>query len=875
MSNAPSARGALALAQEAYALVQVSPRRALALADRALVAARTEGDAQAEVAAMHALTWAQFELGEPAAARTVRAGIRVAERYRDRRGAALLRRRLAFMHALAGRARAADREINQALELLEGIDRARSQVFRVEIHRKAQSPDLEADRTLLADVAGALRLLRRNGDQIWEARLVYNRGLLLLDRGELDTAEADLRRARSLYESLGASDAAADAASPLAEVALQRGDLVSCLETIERLELSLPPGHLGLNLAYIRMVALTHARLLPEARLAGERLFELCTRSGHDDLGSRALLDLAALAVMAGDVAAARHLATSVGRSFAARGKPVNAALARGIALRARLQAGDVRKQSVRSALQIVATLEGAGWRRDALRGRVLAARLALAAGSPSVARRELELAQPLALRGTVSDRIDLRHAQALLRMTNGDARGAERLLVAGLRLLEEYRAALGADELRATVSSIGVELAATGIGISLESGRPTKALAWAERMRANSLRLPSVTPPADPRLHMLQTELRKVSGRSRVTSEIGRPAYRLAGRRAELEAAIRSRTRLTEGGAEASTKTPRHRQVARVLGERALVEYVEHGSAFAALTIVEGRLALHRLKIDDPATEVEWLRFGLGRLARGAGGDAEDAAALAGTQGAASALERLLVEPIASALGKRGLVIVPTGSLHALPWGTLPSLRGRPVVVAPSLAVWLDLAERPRSRRRKTVLIAGPRLRHATAEVSSIAELHQGATVLRGRAATAEAVLAALDGAALAHLACHGSFRSDSPLFSALELADGPLNVYELQRLRRAPEVVVLSACDLAQSDLRPGDELLGLASALLGMGTRTIVASVVPVPDAGARKLMLDLHRRLVAGEDIAAALAHAQAHRPESGFVCLGAA
>src|SRR5207249_5671123 len=126
------------------------------------------------------------------------------------------------------------------------------------------------------------------------------------------------------------------------------------------------------------------------------------------------------------------------------------------------------------------------------------------------------------------------------------------------------------------------------------------------------------------------------------------------------------------------------------------------------------------------------------------------------------------------------------------------PSLRGRPLVVAPSLATWCDLAARLRSQRRKTALVAGPRLRHAAREVRELGALRPGATALDGKAATAEATLAALDGAAIAHLACHGRFRADSPLFSSLELADGRLNVYELQRLRRAPELVVLSACDL-----------------------------------------------------------------------------
>jgi CHAT domain-containing protein len=156
---------------------------------------------------------------------------------------------------------------------------------------------------------------------------------------------------------------------------------------------------------------------------------------------------------------------------------------------------------------------------------------------------------------------------------------------------------------------------------------------------------------------------------------------------------------------------------------------------------------------------------------------------------------------------------------------------------------------------------------------VRDLTPLFGNPTVLQGKAATAAAALKALDGVALAHVACHGHFRSDSPLFSSLELADGPLNVYELQNLRQAPDVVVLSACDLATSDLHPGDELLGVAAALLAMGTRTIVASVVPVPDAAVKRLMLAFHRNLLTGDAPATALARAQSRAPVAGFVCLG--
>jgi CHAT domain-containing protein len=207
-----------------------------------------------------------------------------------------------------------------------------------------------------------------------------------------------------------------------------------------------------------------------------------------------------------------------------------------------------------------------------------------------------------------------------------------------------------------------------------------------------------------------------------------------------------------------------------------------------------------------------------------------------------------------------------------------LPQLRGRPAVVAPSAATWLALQSPRTERTGKVVLAAGPRLRHASAELAALQGFYPGPITLAGPQATVEAVMRALDGASVAHLACHGHFRADSPLFSSLELADGPLNAYELQRLRRPPRLIVLSACDLGTSDTRPGDELLGFAAALIGMGTRAIIASVAPVPDAGAKRVMVALHGHLTSGASPSVALAEAQQSlsargRAQPVFVCLG--
>jgi CHAT domain-containing protein len=171
-------------------------------------------------------------------------------------------------------------------------------------------------------------------------------------------------------------------------------------------------------------------------------------------------------------------------------------------------------------------------------------------------------------------------------------------------------------------------------------------------------------------------------------------------------------------------------------------------------------------------------------------------------------------------------------------------------------------------------LLAAGPGLAHAEREITALARLHPGARVLRGSAGTVDAILAGLDGAALAQLACHGRFRADQPQFSRLALADGPLIVHDLSRLARAPRVLVLSACEAARCASVPGDELLGLAAALLALGTRTLIAPVTSVPDRATVALMTALHRRLLAGEAPAAALAAASAAAEVPGFVCLGA-
>ena len=886
---------ALALAERAHALVESDAVAGAELAGRALTLARARGDREAEVAALHALGFARHELGDARAVRTLRAAVRTGERHGLAARAAMARRPLAVNLAYRGPIAVALRELDAACAALDPLELARTEVFRIALlHLAGRSPPSSASSDR------ALRTLRRAGDTIWEARLLGNRGVLLAERGDAAAAEPDLARARELFAAAGASAAAAGAELELARVALLRGDLPVALARLDAIDSRTLPALHASALELLRAKALVAARLLDEARPALARAVSIWQRAGFDEPAGR--LEVITLTLLAGDPAAAGALAASARRAFAAQRRPAYAAQATGLWLAAAIAGDTVTPSGLRAGRRAAATLRAAGWHEESRRAQLAVARAAIMLGSVGVARRELAACAPLRRRGPVADRIEAWHVEALIALAAGDRAGAQRAARRGLALLEAYRAALGASELRVTASAIGVALSRLGLRVALDGGDPGAVLAWAERLRASALRLPAVTPPAAGALRDRMIDLRRVHDDIRRAEADGRSERALLGRQAALEDTIRRLSRHATGAmagagpagspgsgdgaggagrVRGSAVPPGRHELTRALGDAALVELIELDGELAALTLAGGRLRRHALGPAAPvAEELQWLRFALARLARlprRGGGAAARATAQAGAEASALALDECLMGTLAADLERRSLVIIPTGSLHGVPWALLPSLRGRALAVAPSAALWL--AGRSRRRRRpRVVLVGGPRLRHAASEVAALGDLYPGARRLGGRGATVAAVMDALDGAAIAHLACHGRFRADSPLFSSLELADGPLTVYELQRLRRPPEMIVLSACDLASSDTRPGDELLGFAAALLGMGARTVIASVVAAPDAAAKRMMIALHRELRAGATPSAALAVAQAglRRGEAalgGFLCLG--
>jgi CHAT domain-containing protein len=150
------------------------------------------------------------------------------------------------------------------------------------------------------------------------------------------------------------------------------------------------------------------------------------------------------------------------------------------------------------------------------------------------------------------------------------------------------------------------------------------------------------------------------------------------------------------------------------------------------------------------------------------------------------------------------------------------------------------------------------PRVRD---EVGALAPLFPKAAAFLDDQATLGALHAQAQVADVLHLACHGQFRPDNPLFSSLRLADGWLTVRDAYGLDLNCQLAVLSACETGMSKIAPGDELIGLARGFFSAGAPTLLVSLWTVDDESTAKLMASFYARLRDGENPAAALRHAQ--------------
>jgi CHAT domain-containing protein len=149
----------------------------------------------------------------------------------------------------------------------------------------------------------------------------------------------------------------------------------------------------------------------------------------------------------------------------------------------------------------------------------------------------------------------------------------------------------------------------------------------------------------------------------------------------------------------------------------------------------------------------------------------------------------------------------------------------------------------------------------HAAGSEGGASRSRRANVLLTGAEATRDAVMTAMSGARLTHLACHGLFRATNPSFSGLHLADGWLRAMDLAVLDLRGSTVVLGACESGRMEHQGGDETVGLAASLIIAGARYVVVSSWMADDEVTRQLMNLFHLNLVNGHRPGEALRLAQ--------------
>jgi CHAT domain-containing protein len=227
------------------------------------------------------------------------------------------------------------------------------------------------------------------------------------------------------------------------------------------------------------------------------------------------------------------------------------------------------------------------------------------------------------------------------------------------------------------------------------------------------------------------------------------------------------------------------------------------------------------------------------------------------------SRLHQALLAPILDHIPEttHTLIFAPHGFLHSLPFaalGCVDSPLGTRFQIIRTLsasayvsASFQHLRQIAHSQEsvphRPSVVMGVPdhRAPLIESEVHQIAALLPHAQLHLGSQATLDVLRNNGVNASVIHIASHGMFRSDNPMFSSIRMGDGNLNLYELQQMRLPAELVTLSGCSTGVHVVLGGDELIGLSRGFFQAGTRNVMVTLWDVNDASTARFMTLFYR------------------------------
>jgi CHAT domain-containing protein len=695
-----------------------------------------------------------------------------------------------------------------------------------------------------------------------QAMIEGNLGWLALFQGAYNRALDHLERSRRRYAALGMPHESAVA------------------------DLELADAYLELNLA-------------PEAATIYARVIPMFAQLGMRAEQARAVAYAGYASLLRGKNDEARRLLSEAQELYAAEGNTVGVALielAEAQLFYHQNQYADAAARAAAAEAPFVAAgalgkaLVARWWRGEALR----------ALGQPEQAAQLLSSAlsdaESLAL-PQVAQRCHT--SLGLLAAGVGERDQAERSFSRAVALIEGLRAPLPAEEFRTAFFTDKLTPYSKLVWLCLEAGseRVVEALTYVERARSRALvemlggALPTHPKPRDAfeaellaRLSNLREELNWLYNQISRTPE--RDEADSAAAMADLQAAVRQREidmmeisrqlgQRSGDTSEALQQAVSADDIAHLQHElgndTTLIEYFSLDGELIAFVVDDKGIVVVRglgreeeveALVEQLRSQTDTLGYGdehmllyLDQLARR-------------TRHYLRALYDKLLRPIEARLGQRRLVVVPYRALHYVPFHALDDgehyvIERREVCYAPSASVLRHCLARPHRPLRHALLLgvadeATPRVHD---EIAALQPLFHDSIALLDEQATREALFTHAPGADVLHLACHGQFRPDNPLFSSLQLGDSWLTVYDVYMLDIDCGLVTLSACETGVSAVAPGDELIGLARGFFSTGAPSLLVSLWTADDESTASLMRAFYTRLRAGDRPAAALRQAQ--------------
>jgi tetratricopeptide (TPR) repeat protein len=711
-----------------------------------------------------------------------------------------------------------------------------------------------------------------------QATAFLNRGNVHMQRGDIDLALNDLAEAQRISADAGLRVLRAKTEHNYGYAWMLAGDLTEALRQMESARVVLE----GLSPFFRAMCSQDRAEVLVAAGMVTDA--EDALREAAKSYGSRGLRQRQGEAELAlsrlmlrQDVGRAGRIARQAARRFRRRGSETWALRADLVAMSSAIWSGPQRRSDPAvDPDRLARELSERGLEREAKLASLQGAQTELRRGDVDAAALRMKAVR-VSDGEPLSTRLLDHETRARLAELRGRPADAMRQVRTGLAELHDWQSSFGSLDLQSSLVGHGRGLALQGLGLAVDDGRPEVVFEWAERARALASRVSPVRPPADEGAAADLADLRQLQLEITAAESAGHVPKTLLAHANRLRAKIRQRAWYGEGSGVVTEPAALDEAIgALASADGALLSYlVVRGSVYALVVGADNPALVDLGPYSRVRSVLDGLQADLDMAAAALPGPLAKAVR-EGLAGRVGLLAATLVAPLRDRLDDRRVVVVPAGSLAAVPWSLLPGLVGTPLTVPRSATSWLRARDQD-AQSSRAGFVAGPRVARAHEEVTRSSAPWANSVALSGDAADAAAVRSLAATVDVFHVAAHGRHSADNPLFSGLELADGPWFGYDIDQLEHIPSTVVLSACEVGRSSVRWGEETIGMTVAWLHAGARCVIASPALVNDDAACEALSATHAALAAGADASDALAAAtgsvSADAAPAPFLCFG--